>query len=113
MYRISLEPVVPAPTFWGADKILHATEFFLLGSLLVRAAGPSGRSRIAWLVLGIGALAAAGDEWIQRSVPGRSSSVYDWLADLVGVGIAVLAAPRLWRRARPAWLAGSWWQPSE
>jgi VanZ family protein len=43
------------------------------------------------LTLFIGILFAAGDEWHQSFVPGRCSSLYDFLFDVSGVIIAVMA----------------------
>jgi VanZ family protein len=42
---------------------------------------------------------AALDEWHQQFVPGRSASLGDWVADVAGAGIILLASGVLsWRR---------------
>lgn len=78
-----------------ADKWAHFTMFALLGLLGLRS----------WLslipiahVLGGLALLALTTEWLQHYIPGRSASLSDLLADLVGLSLGLLA----WRTLRPA-----------
>jgi VanZ family protein len=75
------------------DKLLHTTAYAVLGGLALRAfhAGwPRLRGRLAvWaalLTLGYG----AADECYQALVPWRDASVLDWLADCVGMALALL-----------------------
>lgn len=75
-------PGVPEPLY--VDKLVHAALFgvpvWLLGRLTKRV----------WLIAGIFAVHAAASEVIQaRFVPYRDGDVFDALADLVGIGIAV------------------------
>jgi VanZ family protein len=44
------------------------------------------------LLLGLGYLYGALDEWHQGFVPGRTPSVVDWMADVVGVTLGYAAA---------------------
>lgn len=81
------------------DKIIHSAEYFLLGFLIIWGLHydrplhlPDKRAVLAVL---IGALYGALDEIHQYFVPGRSSEVQDWLADLFGVILAVLAYRKL------------------
>jgi VanZ family protein len=97
---------VPTPAIYGLDKVLHATEFWVFGALLVRAFA----RRRPLVLIGVGAAAGAVDEWIQRSVPGRSASVYDWIADVTGVLVAVWVAPKIWSRAPLSRLSTPGWQ---
>ena len=66
------------------DKVVHFFYYGIMAVLLAHGAG------IAWwgipmlLVPLIGAL----DEWHQLYVPGRDGSVWDWVADAVGAGLA-------------------------
>lgn len=82
------------PLVHGLDKVVHFTVYACLGLLTVRAfAGygvAAGRAALA-AVLAC-ALYAASDELHQRFVPGRSSELLDWVADLLGAALAV----RLW-----------------
>ncbi len=73
-------------------KLAHATEYALLGALLLRATGRPG------LTLALGSLYAVSDEVHQHFVRGRHAAWYDVLVDVVGVAIGVAA----WRRARRA-----------
>ena len=73
----------------NSDKVFHFFEYFLFAALLWRAL----RSRHfqkrkiqrALVVLLIGAAYAASDEIHQLFVPGRTSSVFDWIADVAGI----------------------------
>ena len=84
----------------GWDKVVHFLEYAILGILLYRAMPARGFRR--WLAtLGIiGAAIGFLDELYQSTVPGRSASASDWLADLGGVcfgivGCALAARARL------------------
>ena len=84
------------PEFSFRDKIIHITEFMILGSLIWRSA-------VKWnlkfrsagliiLVFIIGAVYAASDEVHQLYVPGRNGCFYDWLADIIGLAIGLITA---------------------
>lgn len=75
--------------FAGADKVVHASMYAALGALVARALAQGGR-RAFVLPLAMIALLAAGDEWHQLWIPGRSADVRDWMADVAGatVGLA-------------------------
>ena len=83
----------------GADKLVHAALYAVLGWLAWRAARPaSGRRRnAARVLLAIVALAAF-DEWHQQFIPGRSMDVLDWAADGIGASSGLLAAMTFLRR---------------
>jgi VanZ family protein len=91
---------LPMPaTIPHLDKVAHFTEYGLLGWLLRRALamtlpGGRGATGIAIVLL---ALLGAGDELFQGTVPGRDSSPWDWLGDLLGGTTGAIAA---WLRAR-------------
>jgi len=77
-----------------SDKALHVGAYMALGGLTLRAFHGGwprlrGRAatRAALLTLGYG----AADELYQAVVPWRDPSVLDWLADAVGMGLAILA----------------------
>ena len=83
----------------GVDKVVHATLFLAL-ALTGRWAG-SGRAVLAGLLV----LYAAASEVVQGlEVVGRSASVADWLADVVGVlaGLALWSAVARRRSAAKA-----------
>lgn len=69
----------------GSDKTQHAISF---GMLMLLAAFAYPRARLSSLVIGLSAL-GAGIELIQPFF-GRSDDVLDWVADTVGVLIALL-----------------------
>lgn len=71
--------------FPGEDKVVHVGLYGVLGATLVwgrlRATSPP---PVALLVC-LGVLYGASDEWHQAFVPGRDPSLGDWIADTVGV----------------------------
>ena len=82
----------PPLHFRNSDKLFHLLEYAGLGILLARALRGTLRVRVplfaAMMAIGIGSLIGAGDEYFQSFVPGRDSSVYDWMADSLGVMLA-------------------------
>jgi VanZ family protein len=84
-----------------SDKTMHFAAYAVLAALMLRATshvswqGVNGRTVVA--AAGLTALYGASDELHQWFVPGRSSSMADWLADVVGASVAVSA---LWIVAR-------------
>jgi VanZ family protein len=94
--------------FFGAHEIgkvnlvphfFHKVEhFFYYGAmafLLAHGLGP----RWFWIALLAVPLIGALDEWHQLYVPGRNSSVYDWMTDVVGTVVAVYVYYRWIRRS--------------
>lgn len=83
-------PPVPAIVLrW--DKITHLLEYAVLGLLLIRALDKEYPGR-SFLALKLAALAAAitygaSDEFHQRFIPGRDSSLVDWTIDSAGAFI--------------------------
>ena len=76
----------PEPTVPGADKVVHGIVF----ALPVLLAGAARLPRWRWLAVAL-AVHAPVSELIQHTVlPHRSGDPLDVLADLVGVGLAVL-----------------------
>ena len=67
------------------DKLAHAMLYAVLGATLAngRARSGSGVSHVLLIVLGV--LYGASDEWHQGFVPGRDPDPADWLADVVGL----------------------------
>ena len=77
-----------APTPW--DKVAHFCYYGLMAVLLVHGLG----RRWLWVPLVLVPAVGALDEWHQFYVPGRDASVFDWMADAAGTGVAVFA---FWR----------------
>lgn len=93
-------PFLPE-SVWDFDKVLHGTEYAVLGLLLGRAFLAAGLPWPEALLLAavFASLYGASDEWHQSFVPGRDSDPKDWIADSCG---ALLGAsiPALLRRRR-------------
>lgn len=85
----------PPVKFQNSDKLAHMLEYGVLGWLLVRALRAVMPKR-SWvfttmLALGLGLCIGAGDEFFQSFIPGRTSTVFDWLADGTGLTLSQLA----------------------
>ena len=97
IWLLSGQSDVPAAEY-VSDKLLHVVGYGVFGLLCLRAChGGLGKLRrgpaLAAILFGVGY--AAVDEMHQAWVPGRFSSLGDWGADVVGVGLAVLLVAAL------------------
>ena len=77
----------------GWDKVAHFCYYGLMAVLLAHGLG----RRWLWVVLLLVPIVGALDEWHQLYVPGRDASVFDWMADAAGTGVAVFVC---WRKGR-------------
>lgn len=96
VFSLSSMPALRPPVrFPNADKVIHMTEYAILGWLLVRALRTlpplSGALAAGLVALAIGAAVGVADELHQRSVPGRETSALDWIADMLGLSLAQVA----------------------
>ena len=92
------QPPFPMPEFeWlTIDKLYHFIEYAILGGLLawafVKAKPSVVPSKLIWLVATVlSILYGASDEWHQTFVPGRCATLADWVADVLGSIVGVLA----------------------
>jgi VanZ family protein len=99
-------PESPLLDLPGADKVLHAAVYGVLGAMVARAAG----AKAPWRSLLVGALAGTLcgmlDEWVQGHVPGRTRSWADLLADAAGAAFGGLLG-RFRPRSPSATMPGS------
>jgi len=84
------------------DKYAHLLEYGGLSWLVYRAvlgSWPAAGTtrRVLFSILALSAVCAI-DEKFQAGVPGRDSSVYDWLADTVGVSLVQAVSAVLEKR---------------
>jgi VanZ family protein len=92
IYFVSDLPTVTLPE-QVSDKSGHVAAYAGLAILAVRAVGGGLPCRVAFRVAGL-ALAIAGaygafDEIHQFFVPGRSSDITDWYADVAGAALGI------------------------
>ena len=96
IFIVSHQPRIELPelSIWQMDKFLHIIAYFVLGCTLAMAVEGNfkGMKRNAkiWMVVIVGALYAIADEIHQSYVPGRSSDIFDIIADFIGIGLSVL-----------------------
>ena len=104
IFTLSAQPGLRVPLEFGnSDKLYHLLEYLVLGVLIARVMAhviPSPRSMPATLLaIAIGALIATCDELFQSTVPRRHSSIFDGLADTLGIALGQLLYWR-WRARR-------------
>ncbi|MBL1262369.1 VanZ family protein [Methylomicrobium sp. RS1] len=63
------------------DKLVHASVYGLLSGFLWWGMGTSPKF---WRLLVLMAMLSMVHEWFQSYLPGRTSSAWDWLADVTG-----------------------------
>ena len=76
----------------NTDKLIHMFIYMILGFFLAGALP----ERDLWAII-IGMIYGISDEIHQSFVPFRSSSIYDWIADAVGVIVGVIIFS-FWRK---------------
>ena len=103
IFWLSHQPSLPAPMwFEHQDKLYHAGAYFILALFAWRFL----KHFIAkpWLLAVVSlifcSLYGISDEWHQSFVDGRSSDVYDWIADTIGAAIALFVLYKFTSRSR-------------
>lgn len=92
IFWLSAQERLPMPdVFHFQDKVLHLGAYFVMGFFGWRAFRhlPLSQTALAWTTFLFCSLYGMSDEWHQSFVPGRSVSVFDWLADSLGAALAV------------------------
>ena len=99
VFTLTSIPNPHVPHVPGGDKAAHVIMYGVFGAAVAYGLGsrPLTAGRLLAAFVATAAVAAL-DEWHQRFVPGRSASIGDWVADLLGAGIILLASGVLWRR---------------
>lgn len=86
LFLLSAWPSPRIPYFFpGSDKVAHAALYAVLGVALAYGRRGVLAPPPHWLMILVGALYGATDEWHQVFVRGRSPDLGDWLADVTGV----------------------------
>ena len=115
MMDLAVQP--PGKTSWifkllGGDKVVHTLAFTVGGIVWVKSIETVGRLR-RWGAVLVGSVIAlsvgAAIEIWQKYVPSRSCDIKDFLADLVGVllALAILSLYAMWHSARASSLLDS------
>ena len=95
IFTVSSIPNLQIPKFPGlTDKVVHASEYGVLGFLLVRALRGTSTVKTSvpasLVALLIGLFVGLADEMYQAHVPGRSSDPGDYAADASGLVLSGL-----------------------
>lgn len=77
----------PEAAWLAHDKMIHFVEYGLFGFLVAGAVNTrvTASGRIFLITLLLAGLFGMLDETYQSIIPGRDSSVYDWIADVIGI----------------------------
>lgn len=103
IYLVSSSPYFQTPNVYQFDKFAHAAVFGVLTLLAWQTLAIWLTTELTWFYAWLGVtLYGAGDEWHQAYVPGRCPDVYDWLADVTGATLAILAVTWYFARYQPA-----------
>jgi len=79
-------PGLPSANIIGIDKLAHSGEYFIWGMLVNQYLRYLKYGKWGyWLVFLIMLLCAALDEYHQKYIPGRSVSIYDFVANALGL----------------------------
>ena len=90
IFFLSSQSSFPVPKeIWNFDKVIHCVEYGVLAFLVARAVRPADRAALwpAAVAVWVAILYGVSDEFHQSFVPGRSSDVYDVVADSVGAAL--------------------------
>ncbi len=97
----SLQPSLAPPDAYSIDKVLHLGGYGAM-MLLWGLARSRNAPHIGWRIIGAGIFVGLGGvvELMQAQIPGRSGSAGDFLANSLGVALALglLALRDRWRR---------------
>ena len=80
---------IPSNYFFKSDKLLHVLEYFIFGYLLITSLYNKSIYPF-YLTLFIGIAFAFADEIYQATVFGRFSSIYDVIADTIGLILSII-----------------------
>ena len=80
---------IPGSLVFGFDKIIHFIEYVIWGILGVRSNYKIFNS-VNIFVLLFGLIFCVLDELYQSTIPGRDSSIYDVIADFIGIFSSLL-----------------------
>jgi len=94
MFLLSLQSVstsinLPTSATDGSDKVVHFLAYGVLGFTLVRGFEVLLKRYVVWSLI-IGVVYSGLSEWIQSYIPGRSASLSDLIANVLGVIVCVL-----------------------
>ncbi len=84
---------LPDLGLWNTDKLLHLIAYFFYGIFLlifINGNFKLSKGKTILIAIVVGLLFAASDEWHQSFVPGRTASIYDFIADAIGIALSTI-----------------------
>ena len=83
IFVLSLIPTAEAPKLQiiGMDKVLHFSAYLILGMIA--------QSCIGFHSITLGIVLGTVTELLQRLIPGRTVEIFDWTANVLGLGIGI------------------------
>ena len=78
----------PYYLFANEDKLIHFILFFSWVTLIIFGWEKIPKALVIFLMV----MLAGGTEWIQQYVPRRSADIWDFVADSMGGGMAILVS---------------------
>ena len=85
---------IPSNYFFKLDKLLHILEYFIFGSLLITSLYNKSIYPY-YLTFFIGLVFGVIDELYQSTVFGRFSSIYDVIANIIGLILSIILYRKL------------------
>lgn len=102
LFLLSAWPNPTGPSWLHvSDKVVHFVLFAVLGAALAVGRQWSGGTVPHGLVIGVGMLYGAMNEWYQALVPNRVPSLGDWYADIAGLLFGYFVITFLAKRVGP------------
>ena len=93
IFYLSHQPTLPMPMgFPNQDKLVHMTAYAVMGSCAWLYFRHYALSNIVLFMIALlfSSAYGASDEFHQSFIEGRDADVWDWFADTVGAGLALL-----------------------
>lgn len=105
IFIASHQPQIELPDFgiFNFDKLLHLGAYFVYSLFLMLFLVSNFRlnkRKILLVSFVLAVLFAISDEFHQSFVPGRDASVYDLLADIIGISLSLLCFNLIYKTSR-------------
>jgi VanZ family protein len=92
---------LPSYEIFSMDKLLHFGVYFVLGFLVMKSARQMSlkRSKVHYLYVFL-FVSSIADEWHQHFIPGRSVSIWDFVANATGLLVSIMVYVKYYDKSR-------------